>query len=287
MSTRKNKRLTVFRVVVVEANRTLQEALHCRLLLLFVVMYWPEFKQWLRPRDRILADDSLPEYDRRLKHATLVVQDKEALKVKRQLTLGPDYRPLGFTSRLYLRTHFLRKDFERSTAGGTWTKVMSKVWLFRLWFSKRIQHFRYVSTSGPRKTTMLLLFLFGLYLGEYKSYFEYAPGHVHYSWAFMTLHRYHWITPYIIEDTYFKYKPDMYKKDFLEQGLDRLIKEGLEQGETDSLNWLTLGSLYEAQRDLEFAYMCLQMAHYKNHQLIGGNSLQPIDFTAATKFFSK
>lgn len=249
-------------------------------------MYWPEFKQWLWPRERILADDTLPEYDRRMKYAALVQQEKEASKAKRT-ALGPEYRPLNFTSRVHLRSHFLRKDFERSVAGGVWTQAMGKVWRFRLWFSKKIQYFRYVSTSGPRKSTLILLFLFGLWFGEYTSYFEFAPGHAHYTFPFLKMPRYHWITPYILEDTTYKFKPDIYKKDFLEQGLDRLIGEGLELGETDSLNWLTLGALYEAQRDQEFSYMCLQMAHYKSHQTIGGNSLQPIDFASATKFFTR
>lgn len=250
-------------------------------------MYWPEIKQFFRPKERILADESLPEYDRRMKYAKAVQLEKDALRARHQSTLGPDYRPLSVSSRLYLKVHFKRKDLERSLISKIWTGLMSKVWLGRLWLSKQIQYTKYVSSSGSRKITLVMLFVLGMYMGDFKSYFEYAPGHVPYAMQMLAMQRYHWVTPFIVEDTYYKYKPDVYRKDFLEQGMDRLISEGLEMGETDSLNWLTLGSLYHLQREPEFAYLCMQMAHYKNHQVLGGNSLQPIESTDATRFFTR
>lgn len=99
--------------------------------------------------------------------------------------------------------------------------------------------------------------------------------------------RYHWITSYVLEDTYYRRKPEIYKHDNLAQAIDRVLTEGLEHKELDSLSWLLLGSLCTARQEQEFAYLSMQMAHYKDHKVVGGNSLQPIEATDALKFFGK
>lgn len=92
---------------------------------------------------------------------------------------------------------------------------------------------------------------------------------------------------YLVEDTYAKGNPDNFRKDNLAQSLERVMREGIENEELDSLNWLVLGAHFSVTQQDEFSYLAYQMAHFLNHQQIGGNSLQPLEYADAAKLFQK
>lgn len=125
--------------------------------------------------------------------------------------------------------------------------------------------------------------LFGIFTTQTDSY----PGDERsHRWMF-TFPRPHWMASYLVEDTYGKGNYDIFRKDNLAQSLERVMKEGIEHEELDSLNWLVLGAHFSIVQQEEFSYLAYQMAHYLNHQQIGGNSLQPIDYADAAKLFKK
>jgi hypothetical protein len=123
---------------------------------------------------------------------------------------------------------------------------------------------------------MLAFFLFGVVFAEWNlSSKEGTPTGEYWYGKFLGSPRYHWIASYIFEgsDTFVRFQPEYYKKDNLAQAIDRILTEGIEQDELDSLSWLVLGTHFTARRDEEFANLCNHMAHLVDHKTIGGNSL--------------
>ena len=93
--------------------------------------------------------------------------------------------------------------------------------------------------------------------------------------------------PYILEDVHIKGAPDYFKKDNLSMAVDRAILKGIENKELDPLTWMVLGTRFASMQELEFSYLAFQIAHFKDHQNIGGNSMQPIEGMDASRFFTK
>ena len=97
----------------------------------------------------------------------------------------------------------------------------------------------------------------------------------------------HWLLPYILEDVHIKSSADYFKKDNLALAVDRVILKGINDKELDPLNWLVLGAKFAAMQEMEFSYLAFQMAHLKDYQNIGGNSMQPVEGIEASRFFTK
>jgi hypothetical protein len=137
-----------------------------------------------------------------------------------------------------------------------------------------------------KRFSILLLFVVGgLYAEMILASKENNPIGQHWYIKFMSAPRYHWISAYILENTSIRFSQEIYKKDNLAQAIDRVMVEGIEQGELDSLSWLVLGTHFTAKRDEEFSFLANHMAHLADHKSIGGNSLQPVDNELADRIY--
>lgn len=192
--------------------------------------------------------------------------------------------PSKFSRALIARHYFLKY---RSPLYPFMSKFKALRWSFRLRLSKKIQESLYISSFKPRAGKYLGWFVFGIIAGDAMCHTENLPGHEAWSKNFFFYPRTHWMLPYIIEDTHSKGSEDYFKKDSLALGIDRMIMKGIEDKEMDSLSWMVLGARFASMQESEFSYLAFQMAHMKDYQKIGGNSMQPVEGMDASRFFSK
>lgn len=179
---------------------------------------------------------------------------------------GPSY----FTKLLSLK--------QRLSTKSQFPQLREFIWLKRLSFSKYVQRVHYRSFHSKRRYSWVPLLLIGALLGDSMSYWEHRPGHQSWTYSFQLFPRHHWAVTYILEDTFIRNMPDYYRNDALAQSVDSVITEGIEEG-LDTLTWMTLSTYFASIAELEFSYLGYQIAHLKDHQRIGANALQPIDFS--------
>lgn len=156
----------------------------------------------------------------------------------------------------------------------------------RLYISKQIQEILYFGVSKKRRLTLIFTIFLGIYVGFFLNESEGLPGQEDYALNYIIYPKIHWLLPYILEDVHIKGSPDYFKKDNLALGIDRLMLKGIEDKELDSLNWMVLAAKFASMQETEFSYLAFQMAHFKDHQNIGGNSAQPIEGLEAARFFT-
>ena len=156
----------------------------------------------------------------------------------------------------------------------------------RLHISKKIQELLYYSTSKSRKFTYFYYLFTGLLVGLFFSDQEFRPGHEGFTLDYMLHPRIHWLLPYLLEDVHIKDSPDYFKKDNLSMAFDRALLKGIEDKELDPLSWMVLGARFSSMQEAEFSYLAYQMAHFKDHEHIGGNSMQPLEGMESARFFT-
>jgi hypothetical protein len=187
-------------------------------------------------------------------------------------------------SKLLIRRHYLLKY--RSPLRSQLLYLKTLRWKLRLYISKQIQETLYISPTKRLKLYYFFYFLMSLVVGAIVSDLSVLPGHQFWSINYLLYPKTHWMISYILEDTSAKSDSDFLKKDNLAMGVDRLVLQGIENKELDTLNWILLGTKFASMQEMEFSYLAFQLAHYKDHQNIGGNSMQPLEGFEASRFFA-
>lgn len=166
-----------------------------------------------------------------------------------------------------------------------WLKV--KHWRFRLWRSSKITYVLYRGISSYRRFVYFEALLVAFVTASILSETDSLPGQQFWTFFHLASPKSDFMLSFILESFGHIDTPEYYKKDFVTLGIDRMILKGIEDKGLDSLSWMVLGTRYNNLQEGEFSYLAYQMAHYKDHQKIGGNSAQPLEGMEAAKFFNK
>jgi hypothetical protein len=186
-------------------------------------------------------------------------------------------------SRLLVFRYYLRKPSSLSLL--KWYKVQN--WWFRLWKSSTMTYILHQGITTHRRYTMIKPLLYGFLLAMFISETDLWPGQEFWAINYMAFPKNDYMFSFVLEDFASKNSSDICRKDNLTLGLDRMILKGIENKELDPLSWMVVGARYASLGDSEFSYLAFQMAHYKDHRRIGGNSATPLEGLEAEKFYTR
>jgi hypothetical protein len=180
-----------------------------------------------------------------------------------------------------------RYYFKKRKSQGLLNFYKIKNWRFRLWVSSTLTYILHRGLTSFRRFHLLNPFFFGLVFGTMISETDLFPGQEFWTSNFLINPRNDYMLSFILEDFSTKHSFEYTRKDNLALGLDRMILKGIENKELDPLSWMVIGSRYASLGESEFSYLAFQMAHYKDHQNIGGNSSMPLEGLEAERFYSR
>lgn len=177
--------------------------------------------------------------------------------------------------------------YHRSPSPSLITWLKTKNWRFRLWRSSKVTYILYRGISTFRFMCYAMVFIMSFITASILSETDSLPGQQFWTFFYLSSPRNDAMLSFVLETFGHSDSPEYCKKDFLALGIDRMILKGIEDKGLDSLSWMVLGTRYNNLQEGEFSYLSYQMAHYKDHQKIGGNSGQPLEGLEAAKFFNK
>ena len=180
-----------------------------------------------------------------------------------------------------------RYYYQTSKSPSLLTKYKQLNWRFRLWRSSKITYALYRGISTSRRISLINIVIYSFFAASILSETDSFPGQQFWALFYLMVPKNDFMLSFILENFGHADTPEYYKKDFLTLGIDRLILKGIDDKGLDSLSWMVLGTRYTNLQQGEFSYLAYQMAHYKDHQRIGGNSAHPLEGLEAAKFFNK
>ncbi|CAG9314973.1 unnamed protein product [Blepharisma stoltei] len=200
---------------------------------------------------------------------------------------NPGPEPLSLMSRIIFKRREMIRAYEVSAFAKLSEYLKTKFWLLKLHLNKKFQDVVYLSFARSRRFFKFWWIFIGFIFGETIADAEALPGGAEWTMNFFMQPKVHWMLQYIAENTSTKGHPQYLRHDNLQQSIERIMVQGIEQEELDSLSWILLATQFASMQEDEFSYYSFHFAHLKNHQAVGAHSLQPIDTNEAARMFTK